>query len=117
MEFKKLALIVGGVMLCLVATTNVEGRTQYKKVLEKLETPTEAEEALQKSIADNKCNACHVDGEKKKVRNEYGEKLRAALGGDDYEFDKKAWKKDKETKQYSKDVIKMLRDAIKKAAE
>lgn len=117
MELKKLATIVGGMLLCAVVAVNAEGRTQYKNVISKVENPTPVELELRASIKENKCNACHVDGEKKKVRNEYGETLRAALGGDDYTFDKKAWKKDKETKKYSDDVVKQLRDAIESAAK
>lgn len=115
MNMKKMAAFAAVLVLGAVATMNADARTQYRKVIEKIESPTPAEAEVQKAIADNKCFACHVDGEKKKVRSEYGEKLQQAFG-EGYEFDKKAWKKNKETKQYPADMIKKLRDAIEKAA-
>ena len=117
MELKKMATVFGGLMLCIVLAVSAEGRTQYKKVISKIESPTPAEMKVQTAVAENKCNSCHIDKEKKKVRNEYGLALHEALGGDDYKFDKKAWKKNKETKQYSDDVINALRAAINKAAK
>jgi len=112
MNKKKMAVIMATVSLFVVAAMNADGRTQYKKVVDKMDAQTPAETELQAQVVANKCNACHVDGQEKKVRNDYGKLLRTALGGDDYKFDKKAWKKNKDTKAYPADMVKKLRDAI-----
>jgi len=97
-----------------------EARTQYRNVIKKMEPATPAEESLQKHVAENKCASCHVPKTKNKQRTTYGQSLHDALGGgskDDYSFDKKAWKKDKETKQYPSDLVEKLRKAINDATE
>ncbi|MEX1042638.1 MAG: hypothetical protein WDZ51_18535 [Pirellulaceae bacterium] len=48
------------------------------------EPSTDTEKALAAGVATAKCNLCHVDGENKKVRNEYGEQLSKLLDKTNY---------------------------------
>lgn len=48
------------------------------------EPSTDSEKALASAVATAKCNLCHVDGENKKVRNEYGQALSELLDKENY---------------------------------
>ncbi len=93
---------------------SADARPQYKSAYSKKQftAETEAEKALGAAITKDSCNACHVKGEKKTVRNDMGKKLHEALGGKSYKFDKAAWADGK-----LEESIKAFRAAINKKAE
>ena len=112
-------LMLGGMFVIGFFNIDAMARTQYKTTIDDLQPNNAAERQVKMKVKSDKCNTCHIPMKPKKIRNEFGMKLHDALGGGDktkYKFDKNNWKKGPGGNIPAKS-LKMLRDAIKKAAE
>ncbi|MGC3966305.1 MAG: hypothetical protein QM775_02715 [Pirellulales bacterium] len=67
-----LTLVCGALTLCL-AVGSADARPNFTKVFTETYPNVTA-------AATAKCNICHVNGQEKKVRNDYGKAVGAAIG-------------------------------------
>ena len=73
---KKLFLVlVCGAAMWLLPTGNAEAIPLFYQKFEAKYAGAGAPEAFSMLVKEQKCNVCHVKGEKKEVRNAYGEAL------------------------------------------
>lgn len=111
---KIVTIALSSSLVLALLVVNAEGRSPYKTIVDKMDAGTAAEKEAQSLVKANKCNACHVKGEKKKVLGDYGMKLKEALGKD-FKYDKALWKK--QDGQYSGEAVKLLLEAVNKTGK
>jgi len=103
-------LLIGAVALN-VAAGPAFGVSAFKKGFEAKyrvkEPKTDAEKTLAEAASKAKCYVCHVKGEKKEVRNAYGDALAKFLDEDDFKKERIEAEPDKTAKEIS--------DALEKA--
>lgn len=111
---KKLALIsLSCVSIFALLVVNAQGRPPYKTIIDTMQVKTDAEKQAQAMVKVGKCNACHVKGQKKKVRSPYGMKFHEALDGKNFKFNKMLF--GKQNGKFNPAGVKSIRDAINKA--
>ncbi|HBE66639.1 MAG TPA: hypothetical protein DDW52_00690 [Planctomycetaceae bacterium] len=93
-SLKKVAC--GAVAMIIVANTVAPAMavSKLKKAFATKYAPDDADEDFKGLVKKAGCYACHVKGEKKKVRNDYGKALEKAF--EKNEFPLKDWEKDQE---------------------
>ena len=94
-------LVCAAVASLTLSVSDVSARPQYKAGFAKLTKGTKIEEAAKKAS----CNVCHVKGEKKTVRNDFGKAL--MKGG----LDKKLYTENKADKA---ELAKKIDEVMKK---
>lgn len=107
---KKLCLVlVCGAVLWLIPSGDAQAIPLFYNKFEAKYAGASAKPDFVAAIKEAKCNVCHVKGEKKEVRNEYGEALhKAGLEKDKYK---------KERVDSEADVVdKEIMDALEKVA-
>ncbi len=107
---KKLFLVlVCGAALWLLPTGNAEAIPLFYQKFEAKYAGADAKPEFAALVKETKCNVCHVKGEKKEVRNAYGEALhKAGLEKDDFKKERVEAEGDK--------VDKEIMEALEKAA-
>lgn len=107
---KKLFLVlVCGAAMWLLPTGNAEAIPLFYQKFEAKYAGAAAKPEFAALVKETKCNVCHVKGEKKEVRNGYGEALhKAGLEKDNYKKERVEAEGDK--------VDKEVMDALEKAA-
>lgn len=107
---KKLCLVlVCGAALWLLPTGNAEAIPLFYQKFEAKYAGADAPAAFSATVKETKCNVCHVKGEKKEVRNAYGEALhKLGLEKDNYKKERVEAEADK--------VDKEVMDALEKVA-
>lgn len=107
---KKLFLVlVCGAAMWLLPTGNAEAIPLFYQKFEAKYAGASAKPEFAALVKETKCNVCHVKGEKKEVRNGYGEALhKAGLEKDNYKKERVEAEGDK--------VDKEVMDALEKAA-
>jgi hypothetical protein len=108
---KKLCLIlVCGAATWLIPPGNAEAIPLFYKTFETKYAGADAKPEFATLVKETKCNVCHVKGEKKEVRNAYGEALH------DAGLDKKKYPKERieaEADAVEKEVMEALEKVAK----
>ena len=97
-----LTLIIGALSALWTLGANVERAGAvafFKKGFEaryvKEEPSTDAEKSIAAAVKQTKCYVCHVKGQKKKIRNIYGEALSKLLDKDNFKASRRKAEPDK----------------------
>ena len=77
-------VLVGVFVFAIAAMTTprVEALAPFKKAFQKKYVDESDKDSLKEAFKKASCNTCHVKGEKKTVRNEYGDELAKLIDGD-----------------------------------
>jgi hypothetical protein len=70
-------------------------KSEFEEYYKVTAPTTDCEKALAEKVAEAKCNVCHVDGEKKEVRNTYGAALDQLLDKANFSADRRKAEPDK----------------------
>ena len=71
-----------GILVMFGVVPSAWAMPQFKSAFEKRYVNDSNDEAFKATAKKESCNACHVKGENKKVRNAYGEALAKLIEGD-----------------------------------
>jgi len=109
--------------LIAFASPNAKAIAPFKKAFQQTYVDPSDNEAFKEAFKKASCNTCHVKGEKKTVRNTYGEELSKLIEGDANDRIKDAGKeggaagRKAETEKVLKELHKAFEEVAKKKTE
>ena len=109
--------------LVAVISPNAQAIAPFKKAFQQKYVDPSENEAFKETFKKASCNSCHVKGEKKTVRNSYGEELSKLIEGDANARIKAAGKeggsagRKAETEKVLKELDKAFDEVAKKKTE
>ena len=114
---RKFSIAAACLALCVVFVSRpANALTEFKKAFEDRYSKKSDNKEFQDAVKKQSCNVCHVKGEKKDVRNAYGEELAKLVEGSAKERIDKAGDAAAKKAEKAK-LVKEIEEAFKKVEE